>query len=180
MGPVFLSDLHSFDQARSSLLGPSLARVDKGGARIKCHRLVQLAVAKSMSPQTISIVFHQLVFFLNASFPRQADGRPLLDQWGKCEELSSQVEALLESYKQYQKDLGEPILLCEIICRCAWWVFAQCPVAAKIHAYKFLGISMREDSTRAHCGWSMTASPFAIKRSHAAIIPATPAGSSRT
>lgn len=100
---------------------------------MKCHRLVQIAVAKSMSPRTMSLVFHKLVFFLNASFPRQTEGRPLLDQWEKCDELASQVEALLKAYKQqqqqqqHQKDMVEPILLCEIICRCAWYgVFNPC------------------------------------------------------
>ncbi|KAK1758829.1 hypothetical protein QBC47DRAFT_457232 [Echria macrotheca] len=119
------NDLSAFDQARASLLRPSLAKVDKDGSRIRCHRLVQTAVAQSMSPQTISKVFHQLVFFMNASFPHQDGGRPLLDQWEKCEELASQVQALLESYKRHREHIGEPILLCEIICRCSWYFYER-------------------------------------------------------
>jgi tetratricopeptide (TPR) repeat protein len=82
-----------------------------------------------MTAPTLSIIFHKLVFFLNASFPRQTDGRPLHDQWERCGELASQVLSLLASYQLYRDAItihhGEPLLLCEVICRCAWYLYEK-------------------------------------------------------
>ncbi|KAK5659347.1 hypothetical protein OQA88_1440 [Cercophora sp. LCS_1] len=118
----------NFDQSRGSLFGSALARVGNEGKLIRCHRLVQIVVARSMTAHKLSVLFHKLVFFLNASFPRQADGRPLHGQWDRCGELASQVQALLASYKLYQDAIctyGVPLLLCEVICRCAWYLYEK-------------------------------------------------------
>lgn len=87
---------------------------------MKCHRLVRIAVARSMTPKSICLIFNCLVFFLNATFPTQAEGKPLHDQWERCEELTNQVSALLESYSTHQINIGSPVLLCEVVTRCSW------------------------------------------------------------
>jgi hypothetical protein len=66
-------------------------------------------------------VFNRLIYQLNAAFPQQGDGEPLHNRWKLCEEYSSQVIELLETYKWLKDDLGYPILLCEIATRCAWY-----------------------------------------------------------
>lgn len=112
--------LSRFDKALASLLDYSLVQIDDGGVYVKCHRLVRLAVAESMSPSTKSSVFNRVILQLNAAFPSQSDGRPLHDQWHSCEELAPQVAAVLESYFIKKAELDDPILLCEIVARCAW------------------------------------------------------------
>lgn len=112
--------LGRFDKALSSLLNSSLLEVDSEGTYLKCHRLVRLAVAESMSPSTKSSVFNRVIFQLNAAFPTQSDGRPLHDKWHECEKLASQVAGVLDSYSFYKDDLDEPILLCEVVVRCSW------------------------------------------------------------
>ena len=66
-------------------------------------------------------IFNRLVFILNADFPHQPDGEPLHGVWKSCEELSSQVAALLDSFAWYGDGLTPPILLCEVVERCAWY-----------------------------------------------------------
>lgn len=114
--------LGRFDRALASLLDFSLLQIDDGGIYLKCHRLVRVAVSESMSPKTKSSVFNRVIFQLNAAFPLQSDGRPLHDQWAECEKLAPQVAGVLDSYSIYKDDLDEPILLCEIVARCSWYV----------------------------------------------------------
>ncbi|KAL9077566.1 MAG: hypothetical protein Q9157_003318 [Trypethelium eluteriae] len=65
--------------------------------------------------------FNRLLFILNAAFPHQPDGQPLVGAWKPCEELSSQVVALLDTFAWYGDELGCPILLGEVVSRCAWY-----------------------------------------------------------
>lgn len=120
----------SYLKPLGSLLDTSLVQVDNEKNWIKCHRLIALAVAESMEPRETSLAFHKLLFFLNATFPRQDHGEPLLNHWRKCEELASQVQALLDTFSRYREHLanmhiGEPILLCELICRCSWYFYEK-------------------------------------------------------
>lgn len=146
-----------FDEARGSLLELSLISLDhkpSNNPRISCHRLVRIAVARSMDPATRSLVFNKLVFFLNAALPTQADGRPLHDKWEGCEELASQVHALLATYKTYQDDLVEPILLTEIVCRCSWYLFekGQYPAALEM-VEEAIAICQRALGRKSHPGY---------------------------
>ncbi|KAI0107927.1 hypothetical protein F4776DRAFT_644086 [Hypoxylon sp. NC0597] len=115
------NEVLALDGAIMNLRDRALVKLNHNTKRINCHRLVRQAVLKSMGQATKLITFNQLVFFLNASFPTQEDGRPLHSKWASCEKLSSQVSALLESYSLYRNELGHPILLCEVAARCAWY-----------------------------------------------------------
>jgi len=120
----------SYLKPLGSLLDTSLIQLDNEKNWIKCHRLVALAVTESMEPRELSLVFHKLLFFLNATFPRQDHGEPLLNHWRKCEELASQIQALLETFSLYRDHvagdhIGEPVLLCELICRCSWYFYEK-------------------------------------------------------
>lgn len=96
--------------------------INPAETHLKCHRLVSLAVAESMSPSTRALVFARVVFQLNAAFPSQSTGRPFLDAWASCEEFASQVTSVLDCYFVHRDDLAAPILLCEVVARCAWFV----------------------------------------------------------
>lgn len=98
----------------------NLCLAERTGQRLACHRLVRLAVLKSMDSSTKCNVFTQLVFLLNAAFPSQENGQPLHARWGQCELMASQVSAALESYFAYANELGFPVLLCEVATRCSW------------------------------------------------------------
>ncbi|OTA96823.1 hypothetical protein M434DRAFT_27437 [Hypoxylon sp. CO27-5] len=111
----------ALDGAIMNLRDRALVKLNDNTNRINCHRLVRQAVLKSMGHATKHTTFSQLVFYLNASFPTQEDGRPLHSKWTSCEVLASQVSALLESYSLYRNELGHPILLCEVAARCAWY-----------------------------------------------------------
>jgi len=67
-------------------------------------------------------VFTHAMFLLNATFPRQENGKPLHSQWRSCQLLCRHVAALLSTYHWLKADLDFPILLCEIITRCSWQV----------------------------------------------------------
>ncbi|KAI0839447.1 hypothetical protein F5Y06DRAFT_303168 [Hypoxylon sp. FL0890] len=111
----------ALDGAIMSLRDRALVKLNDNTKQINCHRLVRHAVLKSMGRSTKQSVFHRLVFFLNASFPTQEDGKPLHSKWASCEILASQVSALLQSYSLHKNDIGHPILLCEVAARCAWY-----------------------------------------------------------
>ena len=110
----------SLDNVLESLLDLALITIDNKGSRLKCHRLIRIAVGKSLTADVLSLVFNRLVFFLNASFPIQSDGRPLHSQWKQCEEIASSVRSALRSYELHQDEITAPILLCEVVCRCSW------------------------------------------------------------
>jgi hypothetical protein len=73
-----------------------------------------------MDPERKAEIFNRTVFLLNAKFPQQQDGKPMHENWRTCQELSRQVSSLLETYSWYKDEVGYPILLCEIVTRCAW------------------------------------------------------------
>ena len=66
-------------------------------------------------------IFNRLLLVLNADFPHQPAGEPLHGSWSSCEDLSSQIVALLDTFSWYHDELGSPILLCELVTRCAWY-----------------------------------------------------------
>lgn len=73
-----------------------------------------------MNAQRKYEVFYRALLLLNAAFPTQSDGLPLLEQWIICEEYCPHILALLNAYDKFKGNLGHPILLCEIVRRCAW------------------------------------------------------------
>lgn len=117
---MLTADFRSLDGSQSALLDSSLIHVDEKQSHIKCHRLVRIAVSRSMTPEMKTIMFHRLVLFLNALFPMQSSGEPLYSRWDECEKLTSSVYALLSSYLDHIADVSPPILLCEVACRCSW------------------------------------------------------------
>jgi len=114
-----------FDHSRSILLDLALIKMDGSNNKIKCHRLVQLAAEWSMSSEQKSTILNKLVFFLNAAFPAQVDGQPLLSQWPKCDEFAASVVSVLESCIKNLDHIRQPALLAEVACRCAWYYYEK-------------------------------------------------------
>ena len=75
-----------------------------------------------MKPEERRIVFNRATYLLNAVFPQQQDGKPMHNQWRDCESYFRQAAALLENYNWLKDDIGQPIMLCEVAARCAWYV----------------------------------------------------------
>ncbi|KAF2804621.1 uncharacterized protein BDZ99DRAFT_397743 [Mytilinidion resinicola] len=123
--PGFVLMSNRLDQAISALMGRSLVTRKQGADCISCHRLVQSAVLFYMPRDQRVVAFNKLQFYLNGAFPQQGDGEPLHSQWKRCEEFSSHVLALLDTYKWVKDDVQSPILLCEITSRCAWFYFER-------------------------------------------------------
>ena len=73
-----------------------------------------------MSSEDTLRTFHRLIFLLNASFPVQSDGEPLLEKWKQCDLVYPQIMALIGFFKERRDFLGQPILLAELIRRCSW------------------------------------------------------------
>lgn len=117
------TNISILESSVAALLRVSLINRNREQDRIVCHRLVRIAVAQSMDPERKAEIFNQTVFLLNAEFPQQQDGKPMHENWKTCQELSRQVSSLLETYSWYKDEVGYPILLCEIVTRCAWYLF---------------------------------------------------------
>ncbi|KAI9712121.1 MAG: hypothetical protein M1820_001830 [Bogoriella megaspora] len=113
------------ESAIATLLQASLISRNPENDRISCHRLVRAAIARSMDSEHKTRTFNRILFHLNSSFPRQLDGEPMHEAWKSCEELSSQVTALLEAFLWYGDELGCPMLLCEIATRAAWFLMER-------------------------------------------------------
>jgi hypothetical protein len=84
--------------------------------------MVKEAVLNSMEDAHKRETFTSTIFILNARFPSLQYGLPLLEQWEACENYHPHVSSLLKVYQQHRESLGFPILLCEIVRRCAWSV----------------------------------------------------------
>ncbi|KAF2494841.1 hypothetical protein BU16DRAFT_618820 [Lophium mytilinum] len=130
------TDVSRLDQAISALIGRSMVARKRGAECISCHRLVQISVLNYMPRDRRVVAFNKLQFHLNGVFPQQGDGEPLHSEWKRCEEFSSQVAALLETYKWVKEDVQSPILLCEVTSRCAWYYFERgdMPIAHQLAA----------------------------------------------
>ncbi|OAQ60260.1 tetratricopeptide repeat domain-containing protein [Pochonia chlamydosporia 170] len=113
------------DKCLQSLLDLALITIDEHRYRVQSHCLILMAVRSSMAPERISFILSRIVFFLNSSFPEQQAGKPLYNKWSACKELATNVVSLRNWYKTYQDTLPPPIMLCEVMCRCAWYFLEQ-------------------------------------------------------
>ncbi|KAJ4416303.1 hypothetical protein N0V82_006833 [Gnomoniopsis sp. IMI 355080] len=169
---LLMNPLNEVFTALASLLDQSLIQIDDAGANLQCHRLVRLAVAESMPLATRSSVFNRVVFQLNAAFPSQSGGRPLHDQWHKCERLATQVAGVVESYLIHKAHLDAPILLCEIVARCSWYFYEKGQFKSALELVdKALQICDRATKTSDHPGYS----PWFVQdmKSHLINVQAT-------
>jgi hypothetical protein len=75
-----------------------------------------------MTAEDLALHFDWAIFALNGCFPKATPGTPLLQDWNRCAVFHSQIVVLLEIYKRFSNSLRPPILLCEIVRRCAWYL----------------------------------------------------------
>ncbi|KAI0873975.1 P-loop containing nucleoside triphosphate hydrolase protein [Hypoxylon argillaceum] len=113
------------DKAIASLLNGSLISRHRDGDRISCHRIVREAVLQSLSADALAVHFDWVVFALNACFPKTPRSAPLLSDWDRCAVFHPQISALLDIYNRFSASLRPPILLCEVVRRCAWYLFER-------------------------------------------------------
>ncbi|KAJ8130566.1 hypothetical protein O1611_g3068 [Lasiodiplodia mahajangana] len=113
------------DEAIASLLSGSLISRHRDGDRISCHRIVREAVLQSLSTEVLEAHFDWAVFALNACFPQTPRSAPLLRDWDRCAVFHPQISTLLDIYDRFSASLRPPILLCEVVRRCAWYLFER-------------------------------------------------------
>lgn len=99
----------------------SLVDRNVGSGSLSLHRILQDSVAHSFDTSTRSKSFNRVLFFLNGCFPVQQDGGQLFEWWCQCEEYVPHIVSAVRFYKKYRHHLGPPIILAEIIRRCAWY-----------------------------------------------------------
>ena len=119
-GLVIVLSRHSLDTAIAILLEGSLVNRHPQADRISCHRLVKEAVLHAIDQDRLASRFDNATFSLNARFPKMGGGVALVDQWEQCAAYHLHVTALLSLYRRNKAHLNPPILLCELIRRCAW------------------------------------------------------------
>jgi hypothetical protein len=90
------------------------------GERLSCHRIVREAVIQSLDMNKFPVMFDWAVFSLNALFPKTWHAAPLLGEWDACALYHSHLRSLLNLYLRFTSALRPPVLLCEVIRRCAW------------------------------------------------------------
>ncbi|VUC20615.1 unnamed protein product, partial [Clonostachys rosea] len=114
-------DRSTFDTAVSVLWGKALITKSSGSERLICHRMIKEAVLQSLRKEDLELHFDWIVFSLNGCFPR-TNCTQMLETWDKCAMFHSQISMLLKMYKRFSDTLRPPILLCEIVRRCAWYL----------------------------------------------------------
>ncbi|KAF4970343.1 hypothetical protein FSARC_2599 [Fusarium sarcochroum] len=113
------------DTAVSELLNGSFIIRTVGSRGLNLHRIIQGAVVRSMDTPTRSEVFRRVLFFLNSCFPKVRDGGRLFKWWVQCEEYVPHVIAVTRFFKKHREELETPIMLSEIIRRCAWYLLEK-------------------------------------------------------
>lgn len=114
-------DRLTFDNAVSALSGKGLISKSSGSERLSCHRMIKEAVLQSLKQEDLELHFDWIIFSLNGCFPH-TDCKEMLETWDKCAMFHSQISMLLKMYKRFSNTLRPPVLLCEIIRRCAWYL----------------------------------------------------------
>jgi len=104
----------------TELMESSLIVRTVGTNMLSIHRVAQSAVAFSMDASTRLGIFQKVLFFLNDRFPGAQDGGLLYQWWIQCEQYVPHIAAVTRFYKGHRDELGIPMMLCEIIRRCAW------------------------------------------------------------
>ncbi|UKZ65996.1 uncharacterized protein TrAtP1_007180 [Trichoderma atroviride] len=117
-----LACCQTVDTAASTLIRISLLTRSPEGNRFGCHRIVREAVLKSIASEDLAYLFDWAVFALNACFPKGLGGSPLLKEWDDCALLHPHLSALMKIYGRFRNILRPPIMLCEVIRRCAWYL----------------------------------------------------------
>ncbi|KAI9052701.1 hypothetical protein LZ554_002978 [Drepanopeziza brunnea f. sp. 'monogermtubi'] len=65
------------------------------------------------------------MLLLHAAFPTQEDGKPLHEQWRECELYYRHTSSLLDNYQWLKDEIQYPIVLCEVVTRCSWFLLEQ-------------------------------------------------------
>ena len=108
------------NDAAVPLLRKSLIQRSLGGDHFTCHRIIREAILQSIDPTTLPQLFDWAVFALNECFPQSYRGGPMYQHWRRCAEYHIHLSALIQTYHRFASSLRLPIMLCEIIRRCAW------------------------------------------------------------
>ncbi|CAG7558312.1 unnamed protein product [Fusarium equiseti] len=120
-----VKDTYELDTVVSELMDGSLVDRTVGSGNLSLHRILQDSVAHSFDVATRSRSFNRVLFFLNGCFPLQQDGGRLFEWWCQFEEYVPHIASTVRFYKKHRQDLDPPIMLAEIIRRCAWYLFEK-------------------------------------------------------
>ncbi|KAH8655539.1 hypothetical protein BX600DRAFT_525704 [Xylariales sp. PMI_506] len=115
-------DEESIDESVSPFLYGSSFTKSLDGNRLSYQRIVKELVLRSVKPLALAIRFDWVVFAMNGSFPKSGGGSHLVDVWEECAPFYPHVKELVKVYVRFSTLFRPPILLCEVIRRCAWYL----------------------------------------------------------
>ncbi|PCD36214.1 hypothetical protein FGRA07_08098 [Fusarium graminearum] len=118
-----VANIYELDTVVSELMDGSLIDRNVGSGSLSLHRILQDSVAHSFDAATRSRSFSKILFYLNGCFPTQRDGGLLFEQWYLCEQYIPHIFSVVQFYRKNIKLLDPPVMLAEIIRRCAWYFF---------------------------------------------------------
>ncbi|KIL89242.1 hypothetical protein FAVG1_07636 [Fusarium avenaceum] len=120
-----VENTYELDTVVSELMDGSLVDRTVGSGSLSLHRILQDSVAYSFDTSTRSRSFNRVLYFLNGRFPVQQDGGRLFDWWCQCEEYVPHIVSAVRFYKKHHQYLSPPIMLAEVIRRCAWYLWEK-------------------------------------------------------
>ncbi|UZP45158.1 hypothetical protein NXS19_012970 [Fusarium pseudograminearum] len=120
-----VANIYELDTVVSELMDGSLIDRNVGSGSLSLHRILQDSVAHSFDAATRSRSFSKVLFYLNGCFPTQRDGGLLFEQWYLCEQYIPHIFSVVQFYRKNIKLLDPPVMLAEIIRRCAWYLLEK-------------------------------------------------------
>ncbi|RGP69660.1 tetratricopeptide repeat-containing, partial [Fusarium sporotrichioides] len=120
-----VANIYELDTVVSELMDGSLIDRNVGSGSLSLHRILQDSVAHSFDAATRSRSFSKVLFYLNGCFPTQRDGGLLFEQWYLCEHYIPHIFSVVQFYRKNIKLLDPPVMLAEIIRRCAWYLLEK-------------------------------------------------------
>ncbi|OBT62906.1 hypothetical protein VE03_07906 [Pseudogymnoascus sp. 23342-1-I1] len=120
----FKADLKTFVGARSELAKAAIVDINVKDKTISIHRLVQTSFLHYLEPSTLQVVFDMITTLLNARFPKQVKGRPLLLFWSECEKYYLHVIKVASWYSSLRdsRQIVANLDFVELMSNCSWYL----------------------------------------------------------
>jgi hypothetical protein len=102
----------------------NVALVGRAQNTLTIHRLLQQSIFHRTDLADIQQAFDAAAKLVNYAFPKQVNGRPLLDKWEKCEVVVQHAMTLAQRFKQAKRKRARRLTasseLRELMKNCVW------------------------------------------------------------
>ncbi|KAI1121629.1 P-loop containing nucleoside triphosphate hydrolase protein [Nemania abortiva] len=113
-------DLITFEEPKEELV--DLALIDMEGDNLSIHRLVQTTCLHHIHTEMLQKAFGLACSLLNAVFPKQLFGRPLVPEWPSCLLYATHVQNIATRFEELQSRLIITDEFLEVLSNCAWYL----------------------------------------------------------